>query len=237
LCHRPVARPKGLDHGPAPLAAFRLPQREACSACGRCATGAANFLNRSQDRIKLGRVAIWGGHESTGSDNPGRFEARTRSQESLSPPFDPAGVAILAALDLGGGSPMSSLNRLSPRALFAVLSLGLAGCLLAQEASPPPNPTPTPAPAPQASSEEPEKPEPTPTPKAPEGAVIINLPSVDVPRPGTLTLLFTHRFSEAVADSDIHSLFSFDSGADIGIGLAYAPVRNLDVSFYRSSAI
>jgi hypothetical protein len=58
-----------------------------------------------------------------------------------------------------------------------------------------------------------------------------------VPRPGTLTLLFTHRFSQAVSDSDIHSLFSFDSGADIGIGLAYAPIKNLDISFYRSSAI
>ena len=132
---------------------------------------------------------------------------------------------------------MTSLHRLSARGLFAVLSLGLAACLLAQEATPPPTPTPTPASAPQASPEETEKPEPTPTPKAPEGSVIINLPSVDVPRPGTLTLLFTHRFSQPVADSDIHSLFSFDSGADIGIGLAYAPVRGLDVSFYRSSSI
>jgi hypothetical protein len=74
-------------------------------------------------------------------------------------------------------------------------------------------------------------------PKAPEGSVIIVLPSVDVPKPGTLSLLFTHRFSQPVADSNLHSLFSFDSGADIGIGLAYAPVRGLDVSFYRSSSI
>ena len=36
------------------------------------------------------------------------------------------------------------------------------------------------------------------------------------PRPGTLQLLFTHRFSEPVEDSDIHSLYSFDSGADVG---------------------
>src|SRR5262249_51317724 len=31
-------------------AALRLPQRETCSAGGRCATGAAKFLKRSQDR-------------------------------------------------------------------------------------------------------------------------------------------------------------------------------------------
>jgi Membrane bound beta barrel domain (DUF5777) len=72
-------------------------------------------------------------------------------------------------------------------------------------------------------------------PRPPEGERIINLPSADVPRAGTLTILFTHRFSQALEDSDIHSLFSFDSGADIGIGLSYAPIQNLDVSFYRSS--
>ncbi|MDQ6893208.1 MAG: DUF5777 family beta-barrel protein [Acidobacteriota bacterium] len=72
-------------------------------------------------------------------------------------------------------------------------------------------------------------------PRPPEGERIINFPSADVPRPGTLTLLFTHRFSQALEDSDIHSLYSFDSGADIGIGLAYAPVTNLDISLYRSS--
>jgi Membrane bound beta barrel domain (DUF5777) len=69
-----------------------------------------------------------------------------------------------------------------------------------------------------------------------EGSVIINLPSLEVPREGTLTLLFTHRFRQAVEGTTIHDLFSFDNGADIGIGLAYAPIRNLDVSFYRSSA-
>src|SRR6478736_1953519 len=71
--------------------------------------------------------------------------------------------------------------------------------------------------------------------RSPEGSRIINFPSVDVPRPGTLTLLFTHRFSQPLEDSDIHSLYSFDSGADIGIGLAYAPLTNLDLSLYRSS--
>lgn len=103
------------------------------------------------------------------------------------------------------------------RMLWTVLALTLAGALFAQEQET------APAPAPPR--------------KAPEGSVIIDLPSVDVPRPGTLSLLFTHRFSQPVSDSNIHSLFSFDSGADIGIGLAYSPVRGLDVSFYRSSSI
>jgi hypothetical protein len=72
-------------------------------------------------------------------------------------------------------------------------------------------------------------------PRPPEGNWIINLPSADVPRAGTLSLLFTHRFADAVEDSDFHNLFSFDSGADIGIALAYAPLKNLEVSLDRSS--
>ena len=87
-------------------------------------------------------------------------------------------------------------------------------------------PADTPAPPPEAAA---------PPARSPEGSRIINFPSADVPRPGTLTLLFTHRFSQPLEDSDIHSLYSFDSGADIGIGLAYAPLTNLDLSLYRSS--
>lgn len=69
-----------------------------------------------------------------------------------------------------------------------------------------------------------------------EGNVIINLPSVDVPRAGTLSVLFTHRFIQAVQNSSpFHDLVSFDNGASIGIGLGYAPIQNLDLAFYRSS--
>ncbi len=81
----------------------------------------------------------------------------------------------------------------------------------------------------------PESAEPPPPPRPPEGSVIVNLPSADVPRADTLSLLFTHRFSQPLPDSDFHSLYSFDSGADIGIGLSYAPVRGLDIGVYRSS--
>ena len=70
-----------------------------------------------------------------------------------------------------------------------------------------------------------------------EGDVIINVPSVEAPRQGTLTLLFTHRFGLPIQDSSIHELFSFDEHADVGIGLSYAPVKNLEVGFYRSSEL
>jgi hypothetical protein len=74
-------------------------------------------------------------------------------------------------------------------------------------------------------------------PRPPEGERIINLPSAEVPAAGTLTMIFTHRFSQSLQDSDFHSLYSFDSGAEIGIGLGYVPFRNFEVSFYRSSKL
>lgn len=68
-----------------------------------------------------------------------------------------------------------------------------------------------------------------------EGYRIINLPSAEVSSPGTLSMLFTHRFSQPLADSNWHALWSFDSSAEIGIGIAYVPISNLEVSFDRSS--
>lgn len=72
-------------------------------------------------------------------------------------------------------------------------------------------------------------------PRSPEGSRIINFPSADVPAPGTLGMLFSHRFAQPLEDSDWHSLASFDSGADIGIGASYVPLRNLEVAVDRSS--
>jgi hypothetical protein len=110
--------------------------------------------------------------------------------------------------------------------LFALVWLLAESFALAQQ-TPPPAATP-------AAEEVPEAPPYRPL----EGTVIINLPSIEVPRPGTLTLFFTHRFRTPVQDADwFHDLVSFDLGADIGIGLAYAPLPNLDVSFYRSSSL
>ena len=116
--------------------------------------------------------------------------------------------------------------RWSPgiRAVFyTMLAAGAAATARAQEtpASPPPEGAAAPHEA---------------APYRPiEGNVIIDLPSVDVPREGTLTMLFTHRFQQPVQDSTIHDLYSFDNGANIGIGLWYAPIKNLNAGFYRSS--
>ena len=78
-------------------------------------------------------------------------------------------------------------------------------------------------------------PAPAAVPRSPEGSRIINFPSADVPAPGTLGMLFSHRFAQPLEDSDWHSLASFDSGADIGIGASYVPLRNLEVAVDRSS--
>src|SRR5688572_5427949 len=69
-------------------------------------------------------------------------------------------------------------------------------------------------------------------PRPPEGSRIVNLPSADVPAKGTLGVLFTHRFAQPLDESDYQSFFSFDSGADIGLGLSYSPFDSLE----RSSA-
>lgn len=73
--------------------------------------------------------------------------------------------------------------------------------------------------------------------RPPEGALIINFPSADTPPPHTLQLHFTHRFSDPVQESDIHNLFSFDSGAEVGIGLSYTPVKDLEVGFLRERTL
>jgi len=73
-------------------------------------------------------------------------------------------------------------------------------------------------------------------PRPPEGSRIVNLPSTDVPAKGTLGVLFTHRFAQPLDESDYQSFFSFDSGADIGLGLSYSPFDSLELSLDRSSA-
>ncbi len=73
--------------------------------------------------------------------------------------------------------------------------------------------------------------------RPPQGTVIINLPSAEVNRAGTLQLLFTHRFAEPVQGSSIRSLYTFDSGADVGIGLSYTPLENLEIALLRSRTL
>lgn len=124
---------------------------------------------------------------------------------------------------------------------LVLASLLLAGILAssrlgAQGTVPPAGPV-SPAPPESTATEptpEPEKKEPR-VYRPIEGSIIINLPSVEVPKKGTLTLIFAHRFQQPVQGSSINDLFSFDSGANIGIGLGYAPVKNFALFFYRYS--
>lgn len=102
-----------------------------------------------------------------------------------------------------------------------VLLLLLAAATAAAQEKPPATPATESAPPPA---------------RPPEGGAIINLPSADVPKAGTLTLLIAHRFTQPVRDSNYHSLFSFDSAADIKLGLAYSPLPNLEISFERDPA-
>ena len=73
--------------------------------------------------------------------------------------------------------------------------------------------------------------------RPPEGSIIINLPSAEVNGLNVLELRITHRFSEAVSGSDIHSLFSFDSPADVNIGLSYVPLKNLEIALLREKTL
>jgi hypothetical protein len=119
------------------------------------------------------------------------------------------------------------------RAVLLLTAL-TAASMGAQEA-----PAPAPAPTPTPSAETTQAPEEKKASFLPlEGTVIINLPSVDVPRAGTLSVIFTHRFGAAVQNSSaFHDLLSFDSPASVGIGLGYTPIPNLDLAFYRSSEV
>ena len=63
---------------------------------------------------------------------------------------------------------------------------------------------------------------------------------VDMPTPFTLgarrvEVLFSHRFQQTVSAGDAHNLWGLDSGADVGLGLAWGVTRHFDLSAYRSS--
>jgi hypothetical protein len=116
-------------------------------------------------------------------------------------------------------------------------ALGISGLtidrpLAAQQAPPPapaPSPTPPPEPSPLEALKEPVAFRPI------ESNIIINLPSVEVPSAGTLTLLVTHRFNQRVQEGNGNNFFTLDSGNTWGFGLWYAPIKNLDIGFYRSA--
>lgn len=123
-------------------------------------------------------------------------------------------------------------SQAATRIVLLVTALTASSMSLAQETPVPPATETAPAEKTESSTDRKAKSLPL------EGIVIINLPSVDVPREGTLSVIFTHRFQAAVQNSDaFHDLVSFDNGASIGIGLGYTPIPHLDLSFYRSSEV
>jgi hypothetical protein len=67
------------------------------------------------------------------------------------------------------------------------------------------------------------------------GNRVINQPTNLPVGPGTLQVVFTHRFLETVSDAGGYDLLGFDSAASIGIGLDYGLGRDLDVSLLRGS--
>lgn len=69
----------------------------------------------------------------------------------------------------------------------------------------------------------------------PVGSRLIDLPTAFPVRSHTLEVMFTHRFQQAVQDGDSHNLWGLDSGADIGLGLAWGITPRLDIALLRSS--
>ena len=81
----------------------------------------------------------------------------------------------------------------------------------------------------------------TPVTPLPLGDVFLSLPTSHMSSKGTWEVRFTHRFSQSMDQGNfsdrIHSLYGLDSSADIGLGLSYVPVRDLQFSIYRSNAM
>jgi len=69
----------------------------------------------------------------------------------------------------------------------------------------------------------------------PLGTILINGATPYTVGERKIQVLFTHRFQQPVNDGDSHNLWGLDSGADVGIGLAWGATPRLDLSLYRAS--
>src|SRR5713226_8996989 len=69
----------------------------------------------------------------------------------------------------------------------------------------------------------------------PLGDTLLTLPTSHIPAEGTWEVKFTHRFNQSLDQGNfsdrVHSLYGLDSNADVGLGLSYAPRRDLQLSF------
>ncbi len=81
----------------------------------------------------------------------------------------------------------------------------------------------------------------TPINPIPLGDTLLTLPTSHIPSEGTWEVKFTHRFNQSLDQGSfsdrVHSLYGLDSNADVGLGLSYAPRRDLQLSFYRSNVM
>ena len=68
----------------------------------------------------------------------------------------------------------------------------------------------------------------------PLGSYFLNLPTPRTLPARTWEVRFTHRFSQPINEGDENSLWGLDSSADIGIGVAWSPRRDLDLEVFRS---
>jgi hypothetical protein len=128
---------------------------------------------------------------------------------------------------------MPSPDRRLGRVLVVVAGLALAAPARAQDApAPEPTPAPSPTPIPTLDADVAEQ-----RRRALEGSVIIDLPSATANPDRSLQFLINHRFRGSVQGSDIHSFYSFFSDANVGLGLSYVPVHNLEVGFFRSQEL
>src|SRR4051812_2064223 len=67
------------------------------------------------------------------------------------------------------------------------------------------------------------------------GTRLIDMPTPYTVRDHSPEVLFIRRFQQAIQDGDKHNLWGLDSGADIGLGLAWGLTPHLDVALLRSS--
>lgn len=68
----------------------------------------------------------------------------------------------------------------------------------------------------------------------PIGTHLLNVPTAQILPHRMWEVRFTHRFAQPINEGDAHSFWGLDGPADIGIGLAWAPTRQLEVSLFRT---
>src|SRR5262249_54188124 len=86
-----------------------------------------------------------------------------------------------------------------------------------------------------ASAQDPEDNPYAPVRRDPIGPRLIALPTPFPLGARRVEVLFSHRFQQTVSAGSSHNLWGLDSGADVGLGLAWGVTRHFDLGVYRSS--